>query len=164
MADEILVALLDVNDWARYRDIRLRALRHDGGAFGGSLEVEEQFSESEWRSKAAQYVGLIAMYQGADIGFMSVENLNGDFGATCWIGSCWVDPDFRRKGALSALFAHADALSLEKNWRVQGLGVWIENEIAISAYEKLGFKKRGDPQQSARKSGMFYQRMIRRIS
>jgi RimJ/RimL family protein N-acetyltransferase len=40
--------------------------------------------------------------------------------------------------------------------------VWIDNEIAITAYEKLGFEKMGEKQESTRKPGMYYQRMLRK--
>jgi ribosomal protein S18 acetylase RimI-like enzyme len=94
---------------------------------------------------------------------MTIENLTGDFGATCWVGSCWVDPAFRNRGVLRKLFTFSDLISDEKKWGVQGLGVWVDNFDAIRAYEKIGFEKMGEPQQSSRKAGMFYQRMIREV-
>jgi hypothetical protein len=39
----------------------------------------------------------------------------------------------------------------------------VDNFGAISAYEKIGFEKMGEPQKSSRKPGMFYQRMIRAV-
>ena len=98
------VTLLTENDWARYRDIRLAALAHDESAFGGDYDSESQYSEAQWRQKAQQYVGIIASIDGADCGFMAIENLRGDFSATCWVGSCWVDPQFRERGVLRSLF------------------------------------------------------------
>jgi hypothetical protein len=85
---------LSADDWQRLREIRLAALRNDGHAFGGDLTAESEMTEHEWRAKFKIFAGIVAVFDGADIGFMSVENLNGDFGATCWIGSCWVYPDF----------------------------------------------------------------------
>jgi hypothetical protein len=82
------VTLLTENDWERYRDIRLRALQSDGDAFGGDLSSESGFTEAQWREKARKYVGIIASIEGADCGFMTIENLKGDFSATCWVGSC----------------------------------------------------------------------------
>ena len=155
--------LLTENDWARYRDIRLAALVHDESAFGGDYDSESQYSEAQWRQKAQQYVGLIASIAGSDCGFMTIENLKGDFGATCWVGSCWVDPKFRQRGVLRSLFTFADSHSVERNWGIQGLGVWVDNSGAISAYEKIGFEKMGERQESSRKAGMYYQRMIRSV-
>ena len=157
------VILLSEDDWARYRDIRLAALVHDEGAFGGNYDSESQYLEAQWRQKAQQYVGLLATIDGADCGFMTIENLAGDFGATCWVGSCWVNPKFRKRGVLRSLFAFADSCSVEHDWGVQGLGVWVDNTNAISAYENIGFQKMGDPQESSRKAGMYYQRMIRSV-
>jgi ribosomal protein S18 acetylase RimI-like enzyme len=94
---------------------------------------------------------------------MTIENLKGDFSATCWVGSCWVDPKFRERGVLRDLFRFTDDHSVERTWGVQGLGVWVDNASAISAYEKIGFEKMGEPQESTRKAGMYYQRMIRRV-
>jgi len=164
MGTEIKVEELSPGDWQRLRDIRLAALRNDGHAFGGNLEVESAMTEDEWRAKFEIFTGLVAVLHGADIGFMSVENLNGDFGTTCWIGSCWVGSEHRRKGALRALFGYVDEVSHERNWKVQGLGVWIDNDGAITAYEKLGFIQKGDPQESTRKPGLYYQRMIRTVT
>ncbi len=161
MTCAVLVEELTEDQWQRYRDIRLAALESDGQAFGGSLEAEVLYSEDEWRSKARQYVALVATVSNEDIGMMTIENLKGDFGATCWIGSCWVDPEYRQHGALRALFSYVDAQPTHRAWGIQGLGVWVDNEVAIRAYEKLGFVTKGEPQESTRKPGLFYQRMIR---
>ena len=162
MSHIVLVQELDENQWTRYRDIRLAALESDGHAFGGNLESERLFTESEWRSKARQYIALVAVVGAEDIGMMTVENLKGDFGATSWVGSCWVDPEYRQHGALRALFEYLDLHAAQRDWSVQGLGVWVDNEIAITAYEKLGFEKMGEKQESTRKPGMYYQRMLRK--
>jgi len=162
MKPVIRVEELHEDQWQRYRDIRLSALENDGHAFGGNLDSERQFTESEWRSKAKQYVALVAVINGVDVGMMTVENLNGDFGATCWVGSCWVDSDFRKHGALRSLFTYLDTHAVAKDWATQGLGVWVDNESAIKAYEKLGFIQMGEKQESSRKAGMYYQRMIRK--
>jgi len=160
--NRVIVEELTEDDWTRYRDLRIAALENDGEAFGGNLETEKLFTESEWREKARQYVGVAALLDGKDIGVMTVENLTGDFGATCWVGSCWVNPEFRKLGALRALFDFVDQNALSRDWAIQGLGVWVDNFVAIKAYEKLGFVQMGDKQPSSRKPGMFYQRMIRK--
>lgn len=164
MTSQVSVIELSEDHWNRYKEIRLQALTHDGDAFGGNLADETAYSESDWRSKARQYVGLVAEIDGVDIGFMTVENLQGDFGATCWIGSCWVAPHIRGRGVLKSLFAHLDSKSEERDWAIQGLGVWVTNSGAISAYEKIGFITMGEPTESTRKPGIYYQRMIRKSS
>jgi GNAT superfamily N-acetyltransferase len=164
MTSQVSVIELTTSQWERYRDIRVQALTHDGDAFGGNLADESKYSQSQWQEKAVQYVGLVAEVDGVDVGFMTVENLEGDFGATAWIGSCWVSPNIRGKGVLTSLFAHLDSKAEERDWGTQGLGVWITNTGAIAAYEKIGFVSMGEPSESTRKPGTFYQRMIRKSS
>jgi hypothetical protein len=61
---------------------------------------------------------------------------------------------------MRSLFTFID--QQEKDWKIQGLGVWTDNFSAIAAYEKLGFVKMGDDTASTRQPGKFFQRMIRK--
>jgi len=160
MNSSIFVELIEPNDWQRLRAIRLQALTESGHAFGGTLEAESIEDETAWRAKFEKNDFLIASVDGVDGAMMYIEVLNGDFGATCWIGGCWSDPRFRGKGLMRAMFTYID--QQEKDWKIQGLGVWTDNYKAIAAYEKLGFVKMGADTESTRKPGMFYQRMIRK--
>jgi GNAT superfamily N-acetyltransferase len=160
MNNGVVVEIIDPNEWQRLRSIRLQALTDSGHAFGGTLEGESVESESEWRSKFVKNDFLIASVDGVDVAMMFIEVLDGDFGATCWIGGCWSNPKFRGKGVLSSMFRFID--QQDKDWKVQGLGVWTDNYNAITAYEKLGFVKMGEDTASTRQPGKFYQRMIRK--
>jgi GNAT superfamily N-acetyltransferase len=160
MSSPVVVELLEANDWQRLRSIRLQALTESGHAFGGTYEVESAEDEAVWRSKFEKNDFLIASVDGVDGAMMYIEVLSGDFGATCWIGGCWSDPRFRGKGLMRAMFNFID--QQDKDWKIQGLGVWTDNYNAIAAYEKLGFVKMGEDTESTRKPGMFYQRMIRK--
>jgi GNAT superfamily N-acetyltransferase len=162
------VALSEVNtyelvpdEWERLRDIRLRSLKESPEAFGARFEIMSSFTETQWRDEFSKLTHLVASTDQVDISTMTIEILEGDFGATCWIGSCWSDPIFRGKGALRAMFEHLDQNADTRGWSKQGLGVWIDNYSAITAYERLGFVAMGEPQESSRKPGKFYQRMIR---
>jgi GNAT superfamily N-acetyltransferase len=160
MSSQVVVELLEANEWQRLSSIRLQALTESEHAFGGTLEAESVEDENSWRSKFEKLDFLIASVDGIDAAMLSVEVLNGDFGATCWIGGCWSNPSFRGKGLMRAMFTYID--EQEKDWKIQGLGVWTDNYNAIAAYEKLGFVKMGEDTESTRKPGMFYQRMIRK--
>ncbi len=65
---------------------------------------------------------------------------------------------------MRAMFEFLDNQGKERDWLVQGLGVWTDNNAAIAAYEKLGFVEMGGPQASTRQPGKFYQRMIRKTA
>jgi len=161
MTEPISVDLLRSDDWQRYRAIRLRSLEINPEAFGGSFEAESQWSESEWRTEMAKFVALVAVLDGADVAIMNIEVLDGDHGATCWIGGCWSDPAVRGKGAFRALFTYVDAHAAEFGWSKHGLGVWRDNDSAIAAYSALGFRFAGELMPSSRKPGLFYIHMIR---
>jgi len=160
MNNGVVVELITPNEWQRLRTIRLKALTESGHAFGGTFEAESAEDEATWRLKFEKNDFLIASVDGADAGMLYIEVLKGDFGATCWIGGCWSDPQFRGKGLMRAMFTYID--EQDKDWKVQGLGVWTDNYNAIAAYEKLGFVKMGEDTASTRQPGKFYQRMIRK--
>jgi len=160
MNNGVVVELITANEWQRLRSIRLEALTDSGHAFGGTYEAESAEDESTWRLKFEKNDFLIASVNGEDAAMMYIEILKGDFGATCWIGGCWSSPKFRGQGLMSAMFAFID--QQEKDWKIQGLGVWTDNFSAIAAYEKLGFVKMGDDTASTRQPGKFFQRMIRK--
>jgi len=160
MNNGVVVELITPNEWQRLRMIRLKALTESGHAFGGTFEAESAEDEATWRLKFEKNDFLIASVDGADAGMLYIEVLKGDFGATCWIGGCWSDPQFRGKGLMRAMFTYID--EQDKDWKVQGLGVWTDNYNAITAYEKLGFVKMGEDTASTRQPGKFYQRMIRK--
>jgi len=160
MNNGVVVELITPNEWQRLRAIRLKALTESGHAFGGTFDAESVEDEATWRLKFEKNDFLITSVDGVDAGMLYIEVLKGDFGATCWIGGCWSDPQFRGKGLMRAMFTYID--KQEKDWKIQGLGVWTDNYNAIAAYEKLGFVKMGEDTESTRKPGLFYQRMIRK--
>jgi RimJ/RimL family protein N-acetyltransferase len=157
----IKVELLTAEQWARARELRLASLRDSAHAFGGNLETESVQSESEWRAKFETLNYLVASVDGIDSAIMTVENLNGDFDATAWVGGCWSSPQYRGAGLLKAMIKFVDEHAQEKGWQRQGLGVWEDNYSAIAAYEKLGFVAMGEPKPSTRVANKFYIRMIR---
>lgn len=164
MESPIQVTLLAPQDWPRLRDIRLKSLEESPDAFGATLEAEKAFSEIDWCSKFINLDYLVASINSKDIAIMSIEVLDGDHGATCWIGSCWSEPKFRGQGAFRALFKHLDSNCISKGWQRQGLGVWTDNVVAIAAYRALGFVAAGDEKASERHPGRFYMHMIRDCS
>ena len=160
MSKKVEVSLLTPKEWERLREIRIRALIENPEAFGANLVEVKAQSKEVWLKLFEKEDYLIASVNGVDVGMLYIEVLNGDHGATCWIGGCWSDPAYRGKGLLRAMMNFVD--QQDSGWQVQGLGVWIDNYSAIAAYEKLGFVKMGEDTPSTRQPGKFHQRMIRK--
>ena len=157
----IEVSELQADDWQRLRAIRLKSLQESPDVLEGSFEAESKESESDWRQKFSKLTYLVASLPGSDVGLMSIEVLDGDFGATCWIGGCWVSPEARGQGALRAMFNYVDQQTPVRDWSKQGLGVMEDNLAAIKAYEKLGFVAMGNKKIANEELNKYYQRMIR---
>lgn len=160
---ELAVTELTNKSWQRFRDIRVASLTADPDAFGGDLTQILQQSQADWEEKFEAQTPIVATYRDQDIALMVIENIQGDFGATCWIGGCWVQPDFRGHGVMRTMFDYVDQQAENKSWQVQGLGVWVNNFAAIAVYEAIGFSNAGEPKPSTSKPGMFYQRMIKNV-
>ena len=163
MMQHITCAELSPDDWQRLRDLRLASLLDAPDAFGGNYERESAFTEAQWRETFEKLAYIAASIDGRDIAIMSVEPMRGDFGATCWIGGCWTDSTFRGKGVMRALFNYIDKHAKEKGWVRQGLGVWVDNLVAINSYKSLGFTFAGEKMPGSRE-GKFFQHMVRDFS
>jgi GNAT superfamily N-acetyltransferase len=160
MNKNVEVSLLGPDQWERLKQIRIRALKANPDAFGADLNEVETRSREDWIRDYAKEDYLVASINGVDAGMLYIEVLNGDHGATCWIGGCWTDPTYRGKGAMRALFDFIDKNASQKNWMRQGLGVWTDNYTAIKAYESLGFAFVGEKMPGSRE-GKFFQHMVR---
>ena len=160
MSYELHVEIIKPDDWSRVREIHLKSLIESPHAFGADFATTSKVTEDEWRARFKKLDYVIASIKGIDVAIMSIEELDGDFGATCWIGGCWSDPIYRGKGIFRKMFEFIDVQN--RDWKIQGLGVWIDNYSAIAAYEKLGFVRMGEDTPSTRQPGKFHQRMIRR--
>jgi RimJ/RimL family protein N-acetyltransferase len=162
MNKKVEVALLSPDEWERLKAIRIRALIENPDAFGANLEEVQAQSKEVWLKLFEKEDYLVASINGVDVGMLYIEVLKGDHDATCWIGGCWTDPIYRGNGVMRALFNYIDNHALEKDWIRQGLGVWVDNLLAIKAYKSLGFTFAGE-KMPGRREGKFFQHMIRGV-
>ncbi|MDR1662104.1 MAG: GNAT family N-acetyltransferase [Azoarcus sp.] len=79
-----------------------------------------------------------ASIDGALVGFAACELCKGEFK----LDKLYVHPDMQRKGAGAALAAHAAALARDRGYSSMILAVNKNNERAIRAYTKYGFRVR----------------------
>ena len=163
MSTKVEVSLLSKDEWERLREIRLRALKENPEAFGADFNEVQSRTKDGWLKDYNKEDYLVASINGADVGMLYIEVLNGDHGATCWIGGCWTDPAYRGKGVMRALFNYIDQHAVARDWSRQGLGVWTDNYAAIKAYEFLGFTIAGEKMPGSRE-GKYFQHMVRDFS
>lgn len=142
---------LTTDDVELYRDIRLRALAADPGAFGSTYEREAAFTAAEWRGRLTGIGGRPAAFfvdelHGRVVGTAGVVFTESD--SEPMLIGMWVDPTARGAGSGRRL------LDAAVEWagaqRASELILWVvkENEPAIALYEKYGFVPSGTVDQS----------------
>ena len=90
--------VLGGDDWATWRDIRLRALRESPSAFGSTYDREEAFPEAVWRDELAEPASVSVLVEAAG---RPVRMAGGfpDLPGLLHVVAMWVDPVARGRGA-----------------------------------------------------------------
>lgn len=130
-----------MEDWRRYRDIRLRALKESPTAFGSTYEVEAQFADQQWRDRLRRRTQFVANSGDHAIGTVGARVT--DTPGTAELISMWVAPAWRGRGIGARLveevvgWAAAQALSEVHLWVADG------NAAAERLYARRGFRRTG---------------------
>ena len=131
-----LVRVLTADDWAVWREVRLRSLLESPGAFGSTYEGELGFTEQFWRARLGdpEAVSVLAFQDGAPIGMgAGFQDLPGHL----HVVAMWVAPQARGQRVahlvLDALRSWADERRL-----LLHLDVYTANEAARRTYEAYG--------------------------
>ena len=119
---------LGPDDWADFRDIRLRSLADSPDAFGSTLEREQAFTEADWRRRASGPVYVVD-----DPSPVSVGGLFDNDG-TGQIWGMWTDPAHRGRGHARRILDAVTPLM-----PVVQLHVNVTNGDARTVYERYGF-------------------------
>jgi ribosomal protein S18 acetylase RimI-like enzyme len=126
---------LGPDDWADFRDIRLRALADSPDAFGSTLEREAELGETEWRRRLTGPVFVV--YDPLPVAVGGVFDNAG----TPHVWGMWTDPAHRGRGharrILDALIPPGTPAQLDVN---------IDNGGARRSYERYGFVGTGEVQ------------------
>ena len=157
----VAIIIIDPEAWRRLRDVRLEALRESPAFFRHAYNEAVNQSEAQWRNMVRDQTHVMIEHDGLDVAILSIENVQGDYGATCWISGCWTRPSERGRGHLASLFRYLDDHAAAEGWQAQGLAALTHNLNAIATYEHLGFKKKGKTRSDPSHPGWSYQRMFR---
>ena len=139
---------LGPDDWQRYRDLRLEALRADPAAFASSHERELAFDETTWRGRLT-----IGPDGRPNATFVVADRERGDLGTTAviytehhevpMIVAMWVRPTARGLGVGRRLVDVACDWVRHRDERSVVLWVVHDNESAIALYRSCGFEPTG---------------------
>ncbi len=139
------VRALMANEWAMFRDLRLRALMDAPAAFRGTHAEERTQSDEHWRTMIERTAAhpdaelYLAVVDGDVVGTAFVRVDDG----TAHVGAMWVAPEARGRGAATQLLDAAFAFGRERRARSAELAVTHDNGPAERLYAAAGFAPTG---------------------
>jgi ribosomal protein S18 acetylase RimI-like enzyme len=142
---------LGPDDWAEFRDIRLRSLADSPDAFGSTLEREQAFTEDDWRRRVAGPVYVVDDPHPVSVGGIFDNDGTGQ------IWGMWTDPDHRGRGHARRILDAVTPLM-----PVVQLHVNVANDAARAAYERYGFVGTGELEPLRPGSGQTMELMVLR--
>jgi len=161
---KIIISKLNLNEWEKYKKIRLEALKNEPSSFGMSYEEELKLSDDQWKEKLQKYndenysimlfakdkanlVGMIGAYW---VDIEKVKHIGNIFGV-------YVNPKYRGKGIgkllMKEILKKLDKMPLIKKIK---LGVVTQQIPALRLYEKYGFNKVGKYEKELRVGDEYY--------
>jgi ribosomal protein S18 acetylase RimI-like enzyme len=136
-----------VEDWARVREIRLRALADAPQAFASRLADEQDLPESAWRDRLSSPNAstFLALDDGEAVGLVTVFIDPADH-ARAHLVSMWVAAPWRRRGVGTALTQAV--LVWAHRGQAETVHLWVTetNDAARGMYKRWGFVESGERQ------------------
>ena len=128
------------DDWAAYREIRLRMLAEAPDAYGSTHAREAAFDEARWRERAGNPLLRLAYADAALVG--TATGLAQPDGMVLVI-AMYVAPDVRGQGVAGQLLDALAAAARERGARRLTLQVTRGNRAATRCYTRYGFRRTG---------------------
>ena len=164
MCENLVIIHLQPSDWERLRTIRLASLAESPDWLsGGGHEFESTAPIEFWQDRITSDMWFIAVDHDRDIAVMNAGDPNPNFPTSCWLQACWIEPGQRGRGVLTAMIEFLDGFGSRLGWENLGLGVWLGNDRARTAYARVGFTSLTDPLPSRKNPEKFYIAMSRGI-
>lgn len=147
---DTVIRTLRADEWAAYRDLRLRALADSPDAYGSTLAAEQDRPAEAWAERLAlaatsgRDYPLVADAGVALVGLAWAKR-SADDPRVVDIFQMWVAPQSRGHGIAAALVREAVRWSREAGARAVRLGVETGNAAALRLYAREGFVNTGEP-------------------
>ena len=124
------------------RELRLRALREDPGAFAETYEEARARPLEDWASWAADSTRVIVVAIDGDrwVGMVACRLLEPD---SSWLTALWVDPSARGAGLGLRLIEAVAEWAHERGAAAVELSVTTNNPAAAAFYARAGFAETG---------------------
>jgi ribosomal protein S18 acetylase RimI-like enzyme len=137
---EINVRVLDEDDWAQYRDVRLAALQESPEAFVATFEEESALDEAAWRERMRRSRRLVAASGGNVVGVVSIGRAGQEEDNAGELFGLWVTPAERGSGVAWQL-VQAGAAQARADGRSH-LAYWVgtDNGAAVAFASSFGFR------------------------
>ncbi|MEV5839419.1 GNAT family N-acetyltransferase [Nocardia sp. NPDC052112] len=135
------VRLLTPEDWAAFRNVRLRALADAPAAFGATLEQARSRSDQDWSDLLAQRAQFVASVDGIDVGTAAGHDDPERPGAH--LISMWVAGRSRGTGISDRLVRSVIDWAVDAGHRKVWLEVAEGNAAAERLYLRHGFVRTG---------------------
>ena len=140
----MIVRRLRADEAARLRELRLRALADDPGAFAESLEAARSSPPSRWQAWAAQESGIVVVaIDGERSTGMVAGAPHNDLPGSVWLYALWVEPAARGAGLGGRLIEAIADWALEQGAARLDLSVTTNNADAAALYARAGFAETG---------------------
>jgi len=105
---DISIRQLSEDDWQLFRDIRLKGLKHDHGAFSARYETEIQKTDQEWQKTLLNNdTGIFAIFDGPNqIGITAIGiHWEDPEKKRALLWASWLEPAYRGKGISKLMYA-----------------------------------------------------------
>lgn len=103
----ISIRQLTEDDWRKFSQVRLRALKTDPMVFGSTYERESKFAENDWRERlrASDSAIFVIFDDEKPIGMTGVSIFRDDpTKRTAIFWGSWLEPDYRIKGISDLMY------------------------------------------------------------
>jgi ribosomal protein S18 acetylase RimI-like enzyme len=140
----VRIRRLEPGETTQLRELRLRALREDPGAFAETYESARALPPEQWAEWAAQERGviLVAIDEDRWVG-MVVCRLRDELPDGAWLSALWVDPAARGTGLGTHLIDAVADWARERGRQTLDLSVTTNNTAAAALYAAAGFVETG---------------------
>ncbi len=150
MSSRLTIRRLTPEDWALYRDIRLRSLADSPTAFGTTYSQAIQNGTEIWRTRLVNLSPVLELPLLAEVNDVAAGLVWGKVlepeRPLAHLFQMWVAPEYRGMQIGRALLQRAIAWARESGMHMLQLQVTLGNEPAEALYRSAGFVPCGEPE------------------